>query len=140
MTMADADLMLEWKNYPETRNFSIISQEPIKKEDHYKWLELHLQYFQIIHDSITLNVDDKGATGIVGPVGAIRIQDNEISIWVAKECWKHGIASKVLKQVSKEGMTAKIVDGNIASMRSFLSAGFKPIDYHPILGYYTFKK
>jgi hypothetical protein len=39
MTIADADKMLTWKNYPETRQFAIASHEEIKREDHLQWLE-----------------------------------------------------------------------------------------------------
>jgi len=145
MTMADADLMLEWKNYHETKKFSILlHHEDIKKEDHYLWLSFHLPYFQIINASVVTKVDINGATGITGPAGAIRIQDNEISIWVDRNFRGHQIASKALKLVATEGMIAKIVDGNIPSMRAFINAGFKPIEYVNNSdyrnNYYIFKK
>lgn len=154
MTMADADKMLEWKNYPETRQFSIVSHEEIKKEDHYKYLKENLQYFQIIegHFSPVYHKAENGlATPELWPCGALRIQNNEISIWVDKFRQGMGIASFVLEEVSEKGMTAKIVEGNIASMRAFINAGFKPVSYiqSEVIykmgasiqkGYYIFKK
>lgn len=125
LTMADADKMLELKNYPETRQFALASHDEIKKEDHYKWLEENLQYFQAIVDGENM-------------VGAIRIQDYEISIWIDKDFWKRGIATYILQHISKRGMTAKIVNANIGSMRAFIRAGFEPSSYHET--YYTFKK
>lgn len=120
MTIEDAGKMLEWKNYPETRKFAIASHDEIKIENHLKWLESNIQYFQMI--------DDKGA---------IRIQDNEVSIWIDRQFWGEGLASKAIKLVSKNGFIAKIVEGNIASMRAFLKAGYLPVSYQD--GYYIFK-
>ena len=121
MKMSDAEKMLEWKNYDETRQFAIASHDTIKWADHYKWLKKNLKYFQIINDF----------------QGAIRIQNHEVSIWVDREFRGQGLAKKVLKKLP-QGTAAKIVDGNIASMRSFISAGFKPISYHN--GYTLWKK
>lgn len=121
MEMSDADKMLEWKNYSETRDFSIVSKLRIRKKDHYNWLKKNLRYFQIIGNMY----------------GAIRIQNNEISIWIDREHRKKGIATFVLNQIAEPGQTAKIADGNIASMRSFINAGFKPVSYKS--GCYIFK-
>ena len=122
MTMQDADKMLEWKNYPETRQYAIVTHDEIKKEDHYKWLEQNLQYFQVIGDQM----------------GAVRIQDGEISVWIDREHWSKGIAAYVLEQVCEIGMTARIVAGNVASMRAFIRAGFEPVSYYE--NYYIFKR
>ena len=125
LTMADADKMLEIKNYPETRAFAIASHDEIKKEDHYKWLEKNIQYFQVVMD------DDK-------MIGVIRIEDYEVSIWIDRKYWGQGLASYILEQETELDMTAKIVEGNIASMRAFLNAGFKSISYNGT--YYIFQK
>lgn len=118
MTMEDADKMLEWKNYPETRKFAITSHDEIKKEDHYRWLEKNLQYFSIIREH-------EGGVSL----GAIRMQNQEISIWVDQAFRNQGIAKKTLKLISAPGMTAKIVEGNLPSMRAFIFAGFSPVEY-----------
>lgn len=127
MTMADADKMLGWKNYPETRQFAILTKEEIKKEDHYKWLEENIQFFQVIYSGSELV-----------RYGAIRIRGMEISIWIDREFWHMGIASYILEQVSEVGMTAKVVEGNVGSMRAFINAGFKPVSYHN--NYYIFQR
>lgn len=132
MTMEDADKMLEWKNYPETRKFAIQSHDEIKKDDHYHWLEKNLQYFSIIRQPM------------VGySLGAIRMQNGEISIWVDQAFRNQGVAKKTLKLISAPGMQAKIVEGNIASMRAFIFAGFSPIDHLNYMGhtnFYLFRK
>lgn len=125
MTMDDADFMLELKNDPQTRKFAIVSHDEIKKEDHYKWLENNLQYFQIIES-------------IYGRTGAVRIQDNEISIWVDEQFRGQGVATYILEMVAELKMTAKIVEGNISSMKCFIRAGFEPIDYKE--NYYIFQR
>ncbi len=131
MLFSDADFMLEMKNYPETRQFAIASHEEIKKEDHYKYLEDNIHYFQVIEFAVNERA------------GVIRIKDNEISIWIDRKFWGKGIASFILEQVSEKGMEAKIVDGNLASMRAFLNAGFKPFSYHEggvFSNHYIFKR
>jgi len=139
MEMKDADFILSLKNYMETRAFAIVTHGEIKKEDHYKYLEDNIQYFQVIEFS----VDERA--------GVIRIKDNEISIWIDRKFWGKGIASFILEQCEK-GCTAKIVEGNIFSMRAFINAGFKPVSYFPATntvvgmriiettGYYIFKR
>lgn len=122
--MSDADFMLALKNDPVTRQFAIVSKEEIKREDHLKWLEKNIQYFQVIEKW----------TGEM--VGAIRIQDNEISIWIDKAYREMGIATKILSRINFIGCWGKIVDGNVASLRAFVKAGFTPrahIDNYYIL-------
>lgn len=141
MTIQDADKMLEWKNYSETRRFSISTPFEIEKDSHYKWLEENIKYFQMMEDNGNV-------------CGAIRIKNDEISIWIDREFWNRGIATYVLQHISKRGMTARIVEGNVGSMRCFIRAGFEPISYTPEArdetsdghfiiqapAYYTFKK
>jgi hypothetical protein len=126
MTMADADFMLTLKNYPETRKFAILSHDEIKREDHIKWLEKNLQYFQVIEDILDGSV--------VVQLGAIRLQNDEISIWVHRTDRSKGVATKVLQRLPGK-WTAKIVDGNVPSFRSFVKAGFLPVDH--IANYYV---
>ena len=124
MTMLDSHQMFEWKNYPETRKFAIVSQDEIKFDDHVNWLKDNIQYFRIILEK------DK-------VLGAVRVKDNEISIWIDKAFWGQGLATKIIKKVSKKGFTAKIVVGNIASMRCFIKAEYLPVSYQD--GYFIFQ-
>ncbi len=126
MEMKDADFMLSLKNDPDTRKFAIQTHDEISKESHYKWLADNLQYFRVIEDR-----DGK-------LMGAIRIQDKEVSIWVDKEFRKMGIATYVLQHECDRSMFAKIVEGNVASMRCFIRAGFEPYSHQG--WYYIFKK
>lgn len=127
MTMEDADFMLKLKNDPATRNFAIIAKDEIKREDHIIWLEKNIQYFRVIE-----------AFSGSERVGAIRIQDNEVSIWIDKEFRSANVAKRILIMETKLGMKAKIVDGNIPSMRAFIRAGFLPVSHHE--NYYIFQK
>ena len=131
MTMEDADFMLSLKNDPQTRDFAIVSHDEISKEDHYKWLEDNLQYFQVIESDVRC--------------GAVRIHNNEVSIWIDSPFRGKGIATFILNKVSENGMIAHIVEGNVASMKAFIRAGFEPINYvsqvAPInCNFYIFKR
>lgn len=134
MTMEDADKMLEWKNYPETRMFALKSHAEIYREDHLKWLEKNIQYFQIIiHDNKV--------------AGAIRLENNEISVWIDKAFRGIGLATQAIKAVSRVGTIARIVPANIPSIKAFIRCGFVPEQYvskhDHILGdtsYYIFIK
>ena len=111
MTMADAKKMFEWKNYPETRRFAIAHHNEIKWKDHLKWLKRNIKSFKIINDGM----------------GAVRVHDKEVGIWIDRKFWRQGFASEAVKKVSKKGYTAKIVVGNIGSEKVFIKAGFTPI-------------
>lgn len=127
MTMADADFMLMLKNYSETRNNAILTSEEIKRDDHINWLGKNVQYFQVIM------IDSERA-------GAIRIQDNEISIWLDREFRDNGIALMAINSVKEPGMTAKIVTSNLPSLRAFCRARFLPINVSiTIPAYYIFR-
>lgn len=125
MTMADADKMLEWKNYSETRQYAILHNNEIKKEDHYEWLRDWLHEFQVI--------DNDGEL-----CGAIRIHNKEVSVWIDRKYRNQGLASMFLKSLSQYGIISRIVAGNIASIRTFINAGFKPISFQD--NYYIFQK
>ena len=125
MYLSDADFMLTLKNYPETRKYAIASHDEIKREDHYKWLETNIKYFQIIE------LVDKA-------IGAVRIQDGEISIWIDKEFWGKRVATMALNSLVEKGMWCKIVNGNVGSFKAFVRAGFVPVHYED--NYYILKK
>ncbi len=118
MSMADADFMLELKNYPETRKFSISTPHEIKREDHMVWLEKNVHHFLVLEEFNH------------GPirVAAVRFVDNEVSVWVHQKFRGMGYAVSAINKVKEDGSIAKIVIGNIPSMRAFIKAGFKPIE------------
>lgn len=124
MSMADADKMLEWKNYPETRKFAILTNDAIISTQHYEWLESNLNQFKVLEDDNSL-------------VGAIRVYKNEISIWVDRGWRNKRMATFMLGRVARIGMIAKIVNGNIASINTFIRAGFRAVDYKD--NYYIFQ-
>lgn len=138
MTKEDYDKMLEWKNYEETRQYAIASKEPIKKEDHYDYLDKNLKYFQIIESVFTNLSESMDKRHKIVKCGAVRVKDDEVAIWIDRAFRGLGIASEAIRRVSQEGMVAKIVEGNISSMRAFINAGFKPMEY--LDGYYIFGK
>ena len=127
MKMSDAMLMLEWKNYPETRKFAIVSSRKIKLQDHLRWLPKNLKYFKIIEED-----------GIA--LGAIRVENREISIWIDRALWNLGYAKMAIKRVARKGYRAKIVNDNKASIAAFKACGFKQVLCFANLDYCIYKK
>ncbi len=119
-TMVDAEFLLKLKNDPVMRKFAVVTHKKILKKDHLKWLSTHLDEIQIIGDRI----------------GMFRIADGEVSINLAPEHRGKGIGLKVISKCPK-GLWAKIVNGNVPSMKVFLEAGFKVVDYKE--NYYVLK-
>lgn len=124
-TMGDSGFLLQIKNDPITRSFSVVTHDKIKKEDHEKWLAQHLDEIKIIEDLKVL-------------VGMFRVDtDREVSINLHPDFRGMGYGSKILRTYCPKGVWAKIVNGNVASMRIFLANGFKIIGYEQ--NYYVLK-
>ena len=124
--MSDATDLLRWKNDADTRRFSIIAKDEIRQADHLKWLGKTLQdpnvrLYMILKDG--------------KPVGDIRfdIADQvEVSVRIDRPYRRQGIGSWALSTIApremadiKKPFMAKIVDGNVPSMRIFTKNGFK---------------
>ena len=123
-TMDDARVLLNWKNDPVMRKFSIETHDEIKMEDHLKWLEKHLNEIYIICSHRDT-------------YGDIRLEGNVIAIKLDPDSRGKGIGKKAigLAQGIRDELVAYIVNGNVPSMRLFLGAGFKVTDYNED-GYY----
>lgn len=125
--MEDADDLLRWKNQADAVKFSIVTKGKIKKKDHLAWLEKILR-------------EGKMKIWMLPGKGNVRIKDNEIAIGINREYYGQGIATEMIKFFSKPGMMARIVDGNVASMRVFIKCGYKPVSHTVTkdgVGYYT---
>lgn len=112
----DSKNLLLWKNDPVMRKFSIETNRKISAITHSIWLAKHLKEIQIIMYN-------------GNSVGDIRISGDEVAIKLDKNYRGLGIAKQALKLVLRDGLIAKIVDGNVASLALFTGLGFKPI-YH----------
>lgn len=125
-TFDDADKLLKWKNDSAMLRNSIRTTKKILREDHIAWLKHHIKDIRIITDGV---VD----------YGDIRI-DSEVSIKIDRRYRNQGVSYHALKKVVKKGMIAKIVSGNIPSIRLFLKLGFKPVKYfRGYKSYYIFE-
>jgi RimJ/RimL family protein N-acetyltransferase len=124
-TNDDMEDMFRWKNDPITRQFAIKTHKKILWKNHVKWFEQNkFLVFIICQKNIKI-----GTVSIVP----------EIRIIIDPEYRGQGFAFKALQYLVQPGYIAKIVNGNIASMRLFLKLGFKPICYNEA-GYYIFQK
>ena len=129
-TMADADLLLAWRNDPGTRSASR-STELISLEDHRKWL------LAVLDDPARLLLLGVNPQGM--PVGTVRFDAlgadvYEVSVTVAPECRGEGWAVPLL--LAAEGalrsrspgchIRAFIRDDNHPSRAAFAKAGYLP--------------
>lgn len=127
-TMADAENLLKWKNDPTMRKYSIVTNKKIAMKDHLKWLAKHLHEIFIIGEDF----------------GDVRVSDGEIAIKIAPEHRGKGYGIQALQAMDRRyrGLIAKIVDGNVASMRLFIKNKYSPIGHKVTngVGYYILKK
>ena len=136
VTTADAVDLLRWKNDPETRRNSIVTQDEIKLEDHLIWLRRTLDDSTI--QFFIVELEGK-------PIGDLRLNpldtgETEISIRLDVSTRGLGIATQVIGMV-RGLLLAKIVSHNVASMRSFIANGFRPEAFiEGLVSYYLFKK
>lgn len=119
-TLHDADVLLEWRNDPETRNASH-QTAVIRPEDHLSWL--------------TRTVDDPDRLLFVAandgvPVGTVRADRTdgvwELSWTVAPAARGRGLAKRMVALLAveiSEPIRAEIQPGHIASVRVAEHAG-----------------
>lgn len=124
----DAANLLKWKNDPTMRKYSIVTSKKITMKDHMVWLKKHINQIYIIGEEF----------------GDIRVSGKEVAIKLAPEYRGKGYGLEALRAIHRlfKDLTAKIVDGNIASFRLFLKAGYKPVAHRFSngVGYYILKR
>lgn len=130
-TAFDTKFLLDLKNDKDVRKWSIASKDKIKMENHIEWLKKYINDIVIITDGKK-------------DYGDVRVtKDNEIAIKLNKLARGKGIGTWAIEAVMKckKNLTAKIVDGNIPSMRLFIKCGFRLIDHKTTNGvhYYILK-
>jgi len=129
--ITDAKFLFDLKNDKDVRKWSIASKEKIKWDNHLEWLHKHLKEIFII------TYNDKNA-------GDIRLEDNgEVAIKIDKKFRGKGLADYAINvaRFPRDKLTAKIVDGNVPSMRLFIKNDFKVVDHRVTngVGYYILK-
>ncbi len=140
-TSLDAPDLLRWKNDPETREFSISTHDEITEERHAIWMKAMLENPNVR----TYIIESNGY-----PCGDIRVEVHahyiEIAIKLDRRFRGIGIGTAALKTIGelvqkefKKRSIAKIVYGNIASMRLFQNCGYVVSGYGDE-GYYICSK
>ena len=126
----DSKFLFNLKNDKDVRKWSIASKDKIKWDKHLKWLDKHLEEISIIY----FNGER---------AGDIRFEEDEIAIKVNKRFRGNGLANYTIgiAKVSCDNIVAKIVDGNVPSMRLFIKNDFKVVDHKVSngVGYYILK-
>src|SRR5829696_2800333 len=126
---ADRDLLLKWRNDPQTRSVSR-DVHVISADEHDTWLK------RVLADPTRrlLIAELDGA-----PIGEVRFDRlgpgcYEVSISLAPDARGRGLGSRLLRfavewawrATNARLLDAAIREGNEASMRIFLKAGFRP--------------
>jgi RimJ/RimL family protein N-acetyltransferase len=141
----DSDLLLRWRNHPDTRRWSL-SSSAVNAGGHEAWLSECL----LDPDRVLLLAEEGGA-----PVGTVRFdrdgQDDrwEVSITLAPEHRGRGLAGAVLDagesfllgaRPYSHLIVARVRTANTASRRLFEAAGYILSDDSPRDGVLTFSK
>jgi RimJ/RimL family protein N-acetyltransferase len=128
-TIADADLLLAWRNDPETRAASFTSDE-ISRDTHVRWLERKLADA----DCALLIVEHGGQ-----PVGQVRLDREgdaaEIHIALAPAARGRSLGREALRAavtatpevLGARRVEARVKEDNVASLRAFEAAGFRVV-------------
>ena len=125
-TMGDSQLLLDWRNDPDTRLASFQTEE-VSPTDHREWMAASLA-----SGSRHLLIGELESR----PIGVIRLDvaggEAVISITIAPEARGSGLAApmlrKALQQAAQLGLSrveARIRSENDASIRAFSAAGFE---------------
>ena len=130
--MADADLLLGWRNEPATRAASFNSAE-ISRETHLRWLERVLQ-----DESRALLIVEVGGEAL----GQIRLDRSktdpevaEIHIGLDTAARGRSIGRRALRSAVEQApdrigaarVEARVKADNVASLRAFEAAGFRAV-------------
>lgn len=137
-TLADADLLLAWRNDPETRANSR-NGNPITKDEHAAWMKRAVDPGH--QDQLVLIAYDSR-----GPIGVLRFSgrdhDNyEVSIAIAPTRRGEGLGFRVLKlgcDAMKGFLVAEIKSVNLPSRKIFEKCGFEEISEHG--GYMLYRR
>ena len=129
-TRGDAELLLAWRNDPDTRAASF-QQEPIGLEEHRAWLDRRLA-----DPGCALLVVELEGT----PAGSVRLEREdgdvaEVHVAVAPGARGRGVARLALREASERAgellgvgrVRARVKSGNDASLRAFDAAGFERV-------------
>lgn len=127
VTIDDADMLLAWRNDPETRAASR-NTALVEPAEHAAWLRAVIDEPSIM---LLIAVDDTGSA-----VGHVRFvptgEGYEVSIVIAPEHRGHGYGREVLRTAQeafqevhqRESVRAYVRSENLASHRMFRAAGY----------------
>lgn len=121
-TLQDAEMLLEWRNDPETRNASHNTAE-IQREEHISWLTKTL-------NNLSRRLFIAEENGL--PVGTARVDFSngvyELSWTVAPNARGRGVAKRMVSLLASqisEPIRAEVKSGNLASARIAEYAGME---------------
>jgi len=130
-TLADADVLLNWRNNPSVREFSLQS-EVIAMDEHLNWLLGRLE--RVHFEPFFLFVEDHKMIGM-SRLDIVSEQTNkfEISILVDPDQYGKGVGTRILNMTCEsffslhpnKTIVAKVQVHNFVSQKLFTNAGFE---------------
>ncbi|MGF1641974.1 MAG: UDP-2,4-diacetamido-2,4,6-trideoxy-beta-L-altropyranose hydrolase [Rhodospirillales bacterium] len=130
-SLADGEAMLAWQRDPRTRRFAF-NPHPPRRDEHERWLAERLRDPRTILNMITCDGE---------PAGVVRLDRRtvdgigdayEVSIFVAPDRYRRGIASGGLARcrdlLPEAVLVARVKPGNTASEALFAHAGYRRRD------------
>ena len=139
-SILDANDLFRWKNDPIVRQFSIETKDEIKFDRHMTWMD-----WALTNSQVRIYIIEADGT----PCGDVRFEIHaryiEIAIKLDSRFRGSGIGAFALKEIGdlvqtefQRPLIAKIVYGNVASMRLFEGCGYRIIGSGE--GYYVCSK
>lgn len=126
-TIADAEIVFDWRNAPETREY-FFDPQPLNKAEHITWFTQSLTMPS--RCLLIAELDKK-------PAGVLRFdfvkQRAEIDIYLCPGLKGQGLGTRILLAGNEwikrhfpmiETLEAKIIANNVASTRAFEKSGF----------------
>ena len=135
-TMADAEILFQWRNDPETKKVSIDTDD-VEWEDHLEWLQESLKNpnRQIFIAWADILINTALECSIIQPVGIVRVDytlsddTHELSWTVSPRARGQGTGKKIVailaSQLVDKDICAVIKPDNNASIRIAGRAGMK---------------
>lgn len=126
----DSDLLLSWRNNPEVYRFAL-KPHPVEKANHELWFANKISNPRCF---FYLGLSNNAACGSVRFDLNETMDEAEVSISIAPEFWGKGIGTELMKlaeealkiETQVQLITATVLNENIASMKLFERAQFRP--------------
>ncbi|MBQ8947552.1 MAG: GNAT family N-acetyltransferase [Lachnospiraceae bacterium] len=149
ITEADTDMVVMWRNNPRVVN-NFLHREKVTREDHLNWLRTRVE--PGIVDQLVVYEAGSGETDAERlesgrPIGCVYLRDIdhdagncEYGVFIGEDdCTGHGYGNEIASwavgyardHLHLTKMILRVLEGNESAYRSYLRAGFVPVEKIP---------